>query len=168
LTPEQLLNCTRVVFLDFDGVLNSDEYSPPGDDGFAGISSYHVKYLTEILDQTGACVVLTTSWRNDHNKANPYEYAVQALINVGLQPGLVRGMTPVLPPMKMTDYTLRGREIAQWLKDNPNITHYVILDDTFEFTKEQAEHLVQTELWEGLRKKHVKQAVDILLDKAYN
>ena len=43
----------KVIFLDFDGVINNWEY-------FEGID-YNVKYLLEIINSTGAKVVATSS-----------------------------------------------------------------------------------------------------------
>lgn len=165
---QQLLDCPLVIFLDIDGVLNSDEYNPKGDDGYSGIAPYHVRFLNEILDQTGACIVISSSWRCSHTTPKPYEYAIGALEEAGMNRGVVRGMTPVLTSRMREDPYLRSREIDQWLSQNPNVNNYCIIDDQHSFTPDQMEHLVRTYMGDGLCEGHVKEAVDILLDKAYN
>ncbi|MBQ7325108.1 MAG: hypothetical protein IJW98_05150, partial [Clostridia bacterium] len=54
----------KVIFLDFDGVLNSVRYDrerAPGDTN--NIDVTRLPLLKEIVDRTGAKIVLSTSWR---------------------------------------------------------------------------------------------------------
>lgn len=57
----------KVIFLDIDGVLNSDEYIDRAKN-VQGIERHididKVKLLKKAIDETGAKTVLTSSWRN--------------------------------------------------------------------------------------------------------
>ena len=57
----------KVIFLDIDGVLNSDEYIDRAKNS-QGIERHididKVKLLKKAIDETGAKTVLTSSWRN--------------------------------------------------------------------------------------------------------
>ena len=62
----------KVIFLDIDGVLNSDEYIHKARKlGFKGIEEEidieKVELLKKAVEQTGARVVLSSSWRLTNN-----------------------------------------------------------------------------------------------------
>ena len=95
----------KVIFLDVDGVLNSDEYFDKIRNlDIQGIQREidieKIKLLKKAIDETGAKVVLCSSWR--------YTIYVDT--------------TPFLE-------NKRGLEIKQWLSDNENVEDFVILDD---------------------------------------
>ena len=52
----------KIIFLDVDGVLNCKS-SKSRCGGFLGIDDSKVKLLKEIIDITGAKIVLSSSWR---------------------------------------------------------------------------------------------------------
>lgn len=57
----------KVIFLDIDGVLNSDDYIDIAKNSQAierHIDIDKVKLLKKTIDETGAKTVLTSSWRN--------------------------------------------------------------------------------------------------------
>lgn len=114
----------KVIFLDFDGVLNSDRYIK--DCGHTGvvIDPEKMELLRKIIISTDAEIVLTTSWR-EHWDINPDKCdSTGALINtVFAEYGLkIYGKTPVIRPE-------RENEIKKWLEDNPQIKDFVVLDD---------------------------------------
>ena len=53
----------KIIFLDVDGVLNSNITRRRTTDGFIFVSGRHIKNLKRIIDATGAKVVLSSSWR---------------------------------------------------------------------------------------------------------
>ena len=60
----------RVLFLDFDGVLNSDKYNSERDWRTQGnIDETRLPLLRRIIDETGAVIVLSTSWREHWDPA---------------------------------------------------------------------------------------------------
>jgi hypothetical protein len=56
----------------------------------------------------------------------------------------------------------RGAEVDGWLKEHPEITNYVIIDDRTDFTNNQQEHFVYVNPMWGITDEHVKLAINIL------
>lgn len=109
----------KAIFLDVDGVLNSDEYfdsvSDSDDDSIENeIDMDKIKLLKEAVDLTDAQVVLSSSWR--------YTRKAQSLRELLIENGIVTDVTPFLQ-------NKRGLEIKSWLKNNPDVDDFVILDD---------------------------------------
>lgn len=109
----------KVIFLDVDGVLNSDEYFDKikglnivGIENEVDVSK--IKLLKKAIQETGAKVVISSSWRYKRNG----QYLEQLLIKNGIFPA----KTPFLKNQ-------RGLEIRQWLKEHPDIEDFVIIDD---------------------------------------
>ena len=109
----------KVIFLDVDGVLNSDEYF----DKIKGleingiennIDIEKIKLLKKAVVATGAKVVLSSSWRYTRNGKELKEL----LLKYGIQ----TDSTPFLE-------NERENEIKQWLANHPDTEDYVILDD---------------------------------------
>lgn len=109
----------KVIFLDVDGVLNSDEYIKRTiKSNIQGIEKHvdveKIKLLRQAIDQTNAKVVLTSSWR--------LTKMAQELIKLLITYGIYADSTPYIR-------NERGLEIKQWLADNQNVEDFVILDD---------------------------------------
>jgi hypothetical protein len=153
----------KVVFLDFDGVLNSAQ-GPVGQKGLLGLCSTKVGMVDRICVRTGAKIVVSSTWRLNNDLAALRDL----LVTHGLSdPALVIDVTPDLVRRPMGDsmlYTVpeRGDEIADWLQQHPEVTHFVILDDDSDMGA-LAPHLVKTSFQTGLLPEHVEQAVEILL-----
>lgn len=109
----------KVIFLDIDGVLNSDEYLDRIKNlDIKGIEREidveKIKLLKKAIDETGAKVVLSSSWRYTRNA----QYLKELLLNYGIY----AAVTPFIQ-------NERGLEIKQWLSDNQDVEDFVILDD---------------------------------------
>ena len=109
----------KVIFLDVDGVLNSDEYIKRTiKSNIQGIEKHvdveKIKLLRQAIVQTNAKVVLTSSWR--------LTKMAQELIKLLITYGIYADSTPYIR-------NERGLEIKQWLVDNQNVEDFVILDD---------------------------------------
>lgn len=148
----------KVLFLDVDGVLN---YMPTNPTSGIGYVSYHRLILPEcmervnrILAETGAVVVLSSSWRRTLT-----EDLTTFFQGKGLK-GTVIDKTPIF------DRT-RGEEIQDWLNRHPQVEQFVILDDGSDMGALRS-HLVQTSSFGGLREPHVKQAIEVLNGKLIN
>jgi hypothetical protein len=142
------------VFLDIDGVLNSRRWHS-SHYRLGGLKPYPldqfdpdaVKRLNTITD-TGAKIVVTSSWRTDNNLIN-------ILKEVGIT-GDIIGVTEV-------NEKTRGEQIEDWLKYNTSGKFkYVILDDESDFLTSQKPHLVRTTFEQGLLDYHVELALNIL------
>lgn len=110
----------KVLFLDIDGVLNSEEYAISlGKGGMLGINPEAVKILDRILEATGAKLVISSSWRGSSD----------LLADIRSNVGEYIDITPRLSG-------IRGLEVKTWLDTNP-VDRYAILDDDSDFYKYQ-------------------------------
>jgi hypothetical protein len=148
----------RVLFLDFDGVLNtrafveSAGWSPPlgAADDARILNPGAVEHLNFIVEQTGAVVVVSSSWRSTHSLAQ-----LAAMLGARGFRGRVHSATPELPGRH------RAREIAQWLADNP-VERFAVVDDDPSCGEVFAPQFVLTSFEEGLTRAHAERLVRIL------
>lgn len=178
----QLSKGDKLVFLDFDGVLNNSEFaahqykndeSAQDSMGLDLFDPKAIEYMNRIIDATGAKIVITSSWRY---------LGLAKLQKLWKERGLhgeIIGMTSLhvvdeLILEKGTEWleretngSPRSEEIAHWLKTyDINATYginanYVILDD-LPMPKELQVHAIQVNPQFGLTDQHVKQAIKIL------
>ena len=158
-----------VIFLDIDGVMNSRKSSiryfnkhirPRGGRdktpynlamGVEAPKKKMIKILNYIIDQTGADIVISSSWRTDFTNIgwNHYFYALGIKAHVA-------GQTDKL-------WTQRGLEIKKYLEDNPHIKHYVILDDDYDYAEEEIKnHWVRTRNADGLTEEDAVWAIEVI------
>lgn len=150
----------KIVFLDIDGVLNYtnwyvDDRNPGNINGQEGdIDPLCVDRVLNIVRETGAKVVITSDWRFS------WGGTLNRLENAGLPRDVIIDKTPVAWGRDMTlkkymlddieDIYSRGNEINLWLKEHPDCTNYVILDDRVDFTEEQQPHFIHVNPMIGL------------------
>ncbi len=150
----------KVIFLDIDGVLNSDEYIDKIKKLNVNtikrkVSVNKISLLKKAVDATGARVVLTSSWR--------YRRDGTLLKSLLLKYGICADSTPFMD-------NNRGIEIKSYLSNNPDVDRYVILDDEiFEsFDEELMKHLIKISdkngqgFGEGLLPKDVDRIIERL------
>lgn len=148
----------KIIFLDVDGVLNSDEYFNKIEEKCIdniknSIDINTVKKLKKAIDETGASVVLSSSWRYSKYYS---EYIKQVFMNYDI----VLGQTPLIRKD-------RGIEIKKWLEEHPNTEDYVILDDEIfkSFDEELMKHLIKIGtldgrgFGEGLQEKDIQEII---------
>lgn len=134
---------TRVIFLDYDGVVNTPMWNDKGtkctynfpSDG--KVNNFQaVQWISECCQKFHYDIVVTSTWRL---KANYKD----CLINGGLRPGIeILGCTEGL---RYGDQrTCRGDEIAKYLADHPEINYYMIVDDEADMLPHQMDHFIQT------------------------
>lgn len=145
----------KIIFLDVDGVLNCTTTRARSPSGFVGVMDSKVKLLKQIVDATGAAVVLSSDWRLEP-ESKDFKYLTQKLKYKG---GItLYDMTPDI------SWARRGLEIISWLDDN-NPTAFVILDDTpfsdFE-RRELSGHVILTDPFYGLTQQEVDWAIENL------
>ena len=148
----------KVIFLDIDGVINSEDYTiyryyGKKFDLDEFIDERPVTLLNYIIKKTGAKVVLSSSWRCDVPET------LERLKKAGFQYDLF-DITPYLGSRH------RGSEIQVWIdnyeKDHELLESYVILDDDNDMLPEQEENFVQCDFMHGLTSKEVYRCLDIL------
>lgn len=152
----------KVLFLDVDGVLNSDSYdrewnhTPP-----SNVDETRLPLLLRILEETGAVIVLSTSWRRlwdpDPALRRPGWRAVgDAFDRYGIS---FYDRTP--------DYggNDRDREIRDWLASHADeVESFAILDDYGYGWGDLADRLVQTSprIGRGLSERHAERVIALL------
>ena len=140
----------KVIFLDVDGVLNSAQ------DGYSIRlrTDSHLKLLQRIIKETGAKIVLSSSWRIGFTPAS--RNLLARFKEYGLE---LMDCTPELPA------SCRGDEIRQWLTDNVynyDIENFVILDDEADMAEFTDKNLVQTDTNIGLQKQDAVECIKML------
>lgn len=159
----------RIVFLDVDGVLNFKGCLARSSKGYKGISDKKMLLLKEIVEKTGAEIVLTSTWKcgwhKDETKITDLDakYLIRKFHRQGLK---------ILDKTFEDSWLNRGRGIYSWLALHEEVTDWVILDDEIFPDYEQygmMEHLVKTECSDvdggGLQPRHVEQVISILNSK---
>jgi hypothetical protein len=167
----------KVIFLDFDGVLNtstnlerlrstgqemSDEFGHLFDPAC-------VEKLHRILQATDAKIVVSSSWRWEGLDAMQKMWKARNL------PGEIIDITPKV------NMSVRGVEIRKWLGDHrfwtinwsveeqekvkkeSGIESFVIIDDDSDMLLTQKDNFVKTSWKNGLLEEHVQQSIDILM-----
>lgn len=150
-----------VVFVDCDGVLNSDEFAKhcleeEGYDPFDcdDLDPRAIRNLKRIVDETGASIILSSSWRWDDKALKAVRQQLKAY-------GMEIEDTTIMDIMKTLS---RTDEIKLYLDEHPSITKYVILDDA-EIKEPFADHWVRCLFKNGLTKKLAEEAIEILKEK---
>ena len=140
----------RIVFLDFDGVLNSEQSTNTRGTKYEFERSC-VEALNLVLRQTGARIVITSSWRDNWTLRENAEF----LERDGVVPGRVVGKTPSMERE-------RGVEIDTWLRSAPYpVEAFVILDDRDDMAMHR-ERLVRVNPRTGLRAAEARRAIEML------
>lgn len=152
----------KVIFLDVDGVLNSDEFFDNNKDN-SYIDEKTVRLLKKAVEETGAKVVVSSSFR--------YTRSFGKVQEILLRNGITFDKTPFLD-------NERGKEIKQWiaehskiseeLKDGSEVEDYVVLDDDIfdDFDEEILSHLIKMEenevrgFGKGLQEKDVDKIIE--------
>jgi len=163
------MNHDKYIFLDIDGVLNV--YCEGRDEYGCTFHSHLVDNLRYIIENTGAKIIITSSWRVDGL------IEMQRMWKYRDLPGEVIDITPneidVVERGTCEFYDLvdRGHEIQQYIDDN-NIKYYCIIDDDNDVLDTQRDNFVRTsnnqdhpdcvDIGYGLTKKCAEKAIQIL------
>lgn len=165
---------TKYIFLDIDGVLNSEHTF--GKKISESISNLYLENLRKIVEETDAKLVLSSSWRvyfgeNVNDPRNSLSInLVKSLAKHNLK---LYSSTPFVKGQFSNE---RGLEIKTYI-DQHKITDYVIIDDEefsdFE-THLDMSRFIQTNFGdetttienEGLNKKVAEKAIEILKGKS--
>ena len=155
----------KVIFLDIDGVLNHTGCKEKLKSGCYFVAEYKMALLKKLVEETGAKIVLSSSWRigwfdlengiRSHN-ANDFIALREKFAEYGLE---FLGYTP------FKSVKGRGEEIDLWLRawEGEPVESFVILDDmNGRYLRPYAGRLVRTSFTTGLLPKHVELAKKIL------
>lgn len=172
----------KVIFLDIDGVLSPHSKFAPDSAHFpyhVAFSPIAVQNLKNILEKTGAKLVLSTRWVDrlgftstalvlaSHSITGPYVIGqdVSKNKNDAVSPcdwlsdkgGKFWGVT--IPPKKMSSD--KCHEISFWLSDySDKIKGYCVIDD--DFIAGQEDYQVQTDGEVGITEKDAEKIIEML------
>ena len=162
----------KVIFLDIDGVINTKEWhcrmtkdTPHDEFGFA-FDPIAVSNLEHIIDETGAVIVISSSWKF---LGVPKLRKMWEMRNL---PGTIHDITPntisdeMLLNANLDEMELgvcRGNEIKEWLsRHQGEVSNYVIIDDYDDLLQEQMGHAVITNTLIGITENDAEKAIAIL------
>jgi len=123
----------KIIFLDHDGVIClSTEWGSrfKNKDGldsmFDRFNDKAIKVLNQILDETGAEIVVSSDWRHD----TPLEQMQELYKIRGIKKSPI-GYTDSIVDIKGLEYLEHNRqiEIRHWLSQHPEVTQWVAIDD---------------------------------------
>ena len=168
-------NPNKVIFLDIDGVLNSNTFYTAREsmpDTLFGINDDRIKpwmmkelditalaLLLNLVTATGANIVISSTWRLSEDTSwfrlwfhcRGITFPSECIID---KTSIIECPT--------TCRCQRGLEIEKWIKDNQFTGKYVIIDDDDDFTEEQEHHIIKTSSDNGLLWRHHQKALAIL------
>ncbi len=153
----------KLLFLDIDGVLNYRGCTARSPSGCLGIDHNKVKLLRQIIDQTGAIVILTSTWKTDWF---PSAF-IDDLPRDGqyLEKQLAKHRVFIRAKTEDPSWDKRGEGILSYIeKYKEEVESFVILDDErFDFESVGIlDRLVKTSFEDGLLESDVEKAVKIL------
>ena len=165
----------KIIFLDIDGVLNTEYYQglleyqgkPWQDEYGAFFDPKSVKQLKKIIDATDADIVVESSWKYLGLDA------MKELWDARNLPGRVIDITPSsvsnehlininLDYLDTSTLHCKGIEIASWLAEQTEDIRYVIIDDEYVILDSQLSHFILTNPYEGITEEQANKIILIL------
>ena len=166
----------KIIFLDIDGVLNTENYNLVlkrkgkicQDEYGALFDPNAVKQLKRIIDATNADIVVESSWKYHGLDAMKELWEVRNL------PGRVIDITPSsvsdeylsnvnLDNLDASMLHCKGLEISSWLSEKgQSNTRYVIIDDEYVVLESQSSNFILTNPYEGITEEQANKIISIL------
>jgi len=158
-----MLGAVRIVFLDFDGVLNARAFveragsstSPtsPASPALELLDPGAVARVEALCVVTGASIVVSSSWR-----ASLAVDALERMLRAkGLRTAQVLGATPFIPHKRG-----RGQEIQRWLDEAHGVPDGIVILDDEPSMLHLTPWLVETSFETGLTDADVEAAVRVI------
>ena len=161
----------KVVFLDIDGVLNSnfwnENHQREISDGTL-IDESKIELLCKLITDTDAQIILHSGWKYWFDSdLKPLRREAENLKNLFEKAGLsIAGTTPdhaTKEIRKSKKFSLvKADEILAWLKQHEEVGEWVVLDDLDLHNAEIEMHQVKTDQSIGLTAEDVERAKKIL------
>ena len=162
----------RIIFLDFDGVLNTAiniarlraEGKPFSDEFGYLFDAEAVANLQNIIERTGAEIVVSSSWKFEGLERMRQLWQVRRL------PGRLLDITPdylgcivEIDPSNPDTFVGKGNEIKAWLERHAAADcRYVILDDTPDVLASQRPNFIRINDECGITAADAQRAIEIL------
>lgn len=159
----------KVIFLDVDGVLNSEKFAvfvatnELGQDflkegGSNFVDPYATYLIADLCEAHDLKIVISSSWRM---------YDLPTTVQTFER---YRDLKPLIPYMvgvtpRNSDDRIwedRGEEIQHYLDEHPDIENYCIIDDDNDMLESQLDHFVRVDSEFGLEEVHIEKVKTIL------
>ena len=168
----------KIIFLDFDGVLNTEYYQNylcyqglAYQDVYGAIFDPEaIKQLERIVDATNAKIVIESSWKYLGLEAMQEMWTVRHLPGqvIDITPSSVSDQWLLTANLDDVDPAMghcKGMEIASWLTDNAGPdARYVIIDDEYVILDSQLTSFILTNPYDGITEELADRAISILND----
>lgn len=151
----------KIIFLDYDGVVNTPIWDESGKCGFnfpsdGKVNNYQaIMWLNELCKKTDAKIVVSSTWRYCCHKVSFQDCLYNAGLNKNIE---IIGCTPFF------GNSTRTEEIKAWLNNNTEINEFVILDDD-EIEGVLKDKHVKCDVNYGIGLREFRRALDILGEK---
>lgn len=148
----------KVIFLDIDGVLNGNCYTPENNNAGVLIDNARLKLIKQIVDATDAKLVLSSSWKEhweiDTDKCDETGKEMNSsFADEGLS----------IYDKTTTHQGNRKKEIIEWMKTHSDVKNFVVIDDSPFEEDDLKDHFVLTsQIRYGIDEDDVKKAIMIL------
>lgn len=154
----------KIIFLDIDGVLNSNRYEDfllshnecPFDEYGALFDPKCIRALDRLILTSEAKIVISSSWKDKRIRKDAFSILKKMWKNRNL-PGEILDVTPTLTPnCLLREYGItnttawKGYEIDQWLRSSIQYHSYIIIDDEDIVLDYQRPFFIMTDGYDGL------------------
>lgn len=164
----------KIIFLDFDGVLNSvrsvtadkkiinafqvKHIMLRGDKFTSGFDPVAVKLMWRLIEQTDAYVVVSSAWRKAISLRD-----IRDIFHGEF--GWPEGDAErIIGTTGKRDNGHRGTEVQDWIDDHTvgiKNFQYIIIDDSYDFHDHQMHRFIQTDPYEGFLYKDYTKAMEL-------
>lgn len=150
----------KIIFLDFDGVINNSANGTRWDRYEPQIDNCNIRPLNRIILETEAQIVISSTWRQYIHNGYMNEWGMYILLRShGLTSSAkILGTTRA---SKFSECGPRSHQIRDWLKENEH-GRFVILDDWWHAGEGFPDNFIQTNETTGLTELDADRAIEIL------
>ena len=151
-----------VIFLDFDGVINSEAFPTGNEHPRIYFDTKLVTKVNDIIRDTDAKLVISSDWRRGRS-INQLQDLLESYGCIGeiidCTPQAEQVVDTWVPITTLEEE--RVLEIQEWLSKHPGVTHWVSLDD---LDLSALQWFVQTDHRTGISDDNVSVAIKMLTD----
>ena len=149
----------NIIFLDIDGVLNCGGTEDLAPSGCIGVEDMMIRNLKKIVDDTGAKIVLTSTWKSEWSKGADYKSE-----DFNYLENRLREFNITIFDKTNDHISNRGEGIKKYLRTHPEITNWVVIDDFIfdDYDDKISKHFIHTDQCYGLTFKRALEAIESL------
>ncbi len=157
----------KVIFLDVDGVLNSEGFLKNNPNEC--IDRNTVNILKNVIDKTGAVIVMSSGWRLwFDNNMMPQDGYSKCLYDILCEFDIkLFGKTPDFSTEEIrtrkTFSHVKAKEIIACLNEHKIFDKYVVIDDLDLKNEEINEHLIRTNGQFGITEEDAMRVIDMII-----